>query len=59
VETSTSPRGPWVGSPVPRREDPALLTGHARFIDDLSPLPGLTHAAILRLSPAVSSMRGA
>jgi 2-furoyl-CoA dehydrogenase large subunit len=48
VETSTSPRGSWVGAPVLRREDPALLTGHARFIDDLSPLPGLTHAAILR-----------
>lgn len=31
-----------------RREDEALLTGQARFIDDLSPLPGLAHAAILR-----------
>ncbi|HLN10160.1 MAG TPA: molybdopterin cofactor-binding domain-containing protein [Xanthobacteraceae bacterium] len=48
METLSSRRPPWVGSPVPRREDQALLTGHARFIDDLSPLPGLTHAAILR-----------
>ena len=38
----------WVGSPVPRKEDQALLTGRARFIDDLSPLPGLRFAAILR-----------
>ena len=26
----------WVGKPVPRKEDEALLTGRARFIDDLS-----------------------
>ncbi len=38
----------WVGAPVTRKEDPALLTGRARFIDDLSPVPGLKHAAILR-----------
>ena len=31
-----------------RREDPALLTGHARFIDDLEPIAGICHAAILR-----------
>jgi 2-furoyl-CoA dehydrogenase large subunit len=38
----------WVGSPVERKEDPALLTGQARFIDDLSPIPGIRFAAILR-----------
>jgi 2-furoyl-CoA dehydrogenase large subunit len=38
----------WVGAPVPRKEDEALLTGGARFIDDLSPVPGLRFAAILR-----------
>jgi 2-furoyl-CoA dehydrogenase large subunit len=48
VDTKTSVSGRWVGSPVTRREDAALLTGHARFIDDLAPLPGLTYAAILR-----------
>src|SRR5438094_4123346 len=37
-----------VGAPVPHKEDEALLTGRARFIDDLSPLPGLRFAAILR-----------
>jgi 2-furoyl-CoA dehydrogenase large subunit len=37
-----------VGAPVPRKEDEALLTGRARFIDDVSPLPGLRFAAILR-----------
>ena len=38
----------WVGSPVPRKEDQALLTGQARFIDDLSPLAGIRFVAILR-----------
>ena len=38
----------WVGKSVPRREDGALLTGRARFIDDLEPVAGLRHAAILR-----------
>jgi 2-furoyl-CoA dehydrogenase large subunit len=40
--------GRWVGKPVERFEDPALLRGEARFIDDLSPVAGLCHAAILR-----------
>jgi 2-furoyl-CoA dehydrogenase large subunit len=38
----------WVGTPVARKEDAALLSGRARFIDDLAPVPGLKHAAILR-----------
>lgn len=38
----------WVGSSVPRKEDEALLTGRARFIDDLAPVAGLRFAAILR-----------
>lgn len=38
----------WVGSSIPRKEDEALLTGGARFIDDLSPVAGIRFAAILR-----------
>jgi 2-furoyl-CoA dehydrogenase large subunit len=38
----------WVGRSVERFEDEALLTGRARFIDDLEPASGLCHAAILR-----------
>src|SRR5437773_9931779 len=38
----------WVGAAVARKEDQALLTGQARFIDDLSPIPGIRFAAILR-----------
>lgn len=38
----------WVGRSVERVEDASLLTGGARFIDDLGTLPGTLHAAILR-----------
>ncbi len=38
----------WVGTRYPRKEDAALLTGNARFIDDMEPVPGIRHAAILR-----------
>jgi 2-furoyl-CoA dehydrogenase large subunit len=40
--------GGWVGRPVERFEDPPLLRGEARFIDDLAPVAGLCYAAILR-----------
>jgi 2-furoyl-CoA dehydrogenase large subunit len=40
--------GGWAGKPVERFEDPPLLRGEARFIDDLAPVAGLCHAAILR-----------
>ena len=42
----------WVGQSIPRVEDPALLTGRGRFIDDLGTYPGTLHAAILRSSHA-------
>jgi 2-furoyl-CoA dehydrogenase large subunit len=48
VRTAAAVAKGWVGAPVARKEDPALLTGRARFIDDLSPVPGLKHAAIVR-----------
>src|SRR5262245_31626799 len=38
---------PYVGRRMPRVEDAALLTGRARFLDDLE-LPGMAHAAFLR-----------
>ncbi|MBI08124.1 MAG: carbon monoxide dehydrogenase [Rhodospirillaceae bacterium] len=42
------PGEPWVGRAIPRLEDAALLSGNARFIDDLSPVPGIRHIALLR-----------
>src|SRR5947209_2273745 len=38
----------WVGRPLRRFEDDALLRGEGRFIDDLDPVPNACHAAILR-----------
>mgnify|MGYP003299152247 FL=1 len=39
---------PWIGQAVPRVEDAALLSGNARYIDDLSPVPGIKHVCFLR-----------
>ena len=38
---------PWVGRPLPVKEDVRLVAGRGRFIDDLG-LPGLLHVAMLR-----------
>src|SRR5687767_12385580 len=45
---ATQTRGTHVGKAVPRLEDPALLRGQGRFVDDLPVKPGTLHAAILR-----------
>src|SRR4051794_29509703 len=36
-----------VGATVVRKEDPALLTGRGRYVDDIQ-LPGTTHMAFVR-----------
>ncbi len=46
-EAPAPPPAPFIGTRMLRREDPALLTGEARFTDDLD-LPGALHMAILR-----------
>ena len=51
TDTSVS-RETWVGRPVERFEDAALLRGAGRFLDDLDPAPGAHHAAVLRSSRA-------
>ena len=45
------------GSAFPRKEDGALLTGGARFIDDMEPVPGIRHAALLRSPHAHARIR--
>jgi carbon-monoxide dehydrogenase large subunit len=37
----------FIGAPVQRREDPALITGTARYVDDISP-SGTLHLAVVR-----------
>jgi len=39
--------GKWVGASVNRREDPRLLTGTGRFVDDIH-LPRMLHAQFVR-----------
>jgi carbon-monoxide dehydrogenase large subunit len=46
-----------VGTPVKRTEDPRLITGEARYLEDIH-LPGMTYAAILRSPHAHARIRG-
>ena len=45
--TATATPSRVFGSGIRRREDPRLMTGTARYTDDIV-LPGTVHAAILR-----------
>ncbi|MGN9840394.1 xanthine dehydrogenase family protein molybdopterin-binding subunit [Nonomuraea sp. H19] len=47
----------WVGRSVARREDPRLLTGNGRFVDDLH-LPGMLHAQFVRSTIAHGAVTG-
>ncbi len=47
-ETGERQRTTWVGLPVERVEDEALLRGEGWFMDDLEPLPGIAEAAVVR-----------
>ncbi|GAA3353407.1 hypothetical protein GCM10017744_006620 [Streptomyces antimycoticus] len=46
------------GPPTARIEDPALLTGRGRFLDDLDPLPGTLTAAVVRSPHPHARIRG-
>jgi carbon-monoxide dehydrogenase large subunit len=43
--------GAWIGASVPRREDPRLLAGRGRFVDDIA-LTGMLHAQFVRSTVA-------
>ena len=47
----------YVGQPLRRREDPKLMTGSGRFLDDIK-LPGMAYAAVLRSPVAHANIRG-
>ena len=55
--TPTAP-GTWIGATPHRVEDEALLRGRGRFIDDLSPVPGAMHLALVRSPFAHARIRG-
>jgi carbon-monoxide dehydrogenase large subunit len=48
--------GTILGTPLLRREDPALLSGEARYVDDLA-IPGALHLAVLRSPHAHARIR--
>ncbi|HLK42030.1 MAG TPA: molybdopterin cofactor-binding domain-containing protein [Thermoleophilia bacterium] len=43
----TTTAGRFVGQSIKRREDPRLVTGHGRYVDDVV-VPGMLHAAFVR-----------
>ena len=45
--TTESPIPSFIGAPVQRREDPALVSGGARYVEDLTPT-GTLHLAVVR-----------
>jgi carbon-monoxide dehydrogenase large subunit len=47
----------WFGARVLRKEDPALLTGKGRYVDDIK-LPGMLHAVVLRSPHPHAGIRG-
>jgi aerobic carbon-monoxide dehydrogenase large subunit len=47
MSVTEAPPGQNVGSALRRKEDPRLITGRARYVDDIS-LPGMLWAAIVR-----------
>jgi 2-furoyl-CoA dehydrogenase large subunit len=57
IEIKASPAS-FVGRAMPRVEDAALLTGVARYADDLPVKPGTLHAAILRSPHAHADLLG-
>src|SRR5262249_10794 len=53
----TSSAKSWLGQSIERIEDPTLLAGRGRYIDDIGVRPGTLHAAILRSSHAHAKIR--
>jgi len=46
-----------IGQPLTRREDPPLLTGRGRYVDDFTP-PGTLHAFVVRSPLAHARITG-
>lgn len=48
--------GRFIGQSIKRLEDPRLLTGHGRYVDDVT-VPGMLHAAFVRSPVARGRLR--
>src|SRR5215813_7524212 len=53
---SETDRGPYVGRPLKRSEDPKLVAGRGQYVEDIT-LPGLAHLAFLRSPHAHARIR--
>ena len=47
VEQATPQTDKWVGQAMRRKEDPRMITGRGRYVDDIA-IPGMLHMAIVR-----------
>jgi aerobic carbon-monoxide dehydrogenase large subunit len=56
ADAAFEPAAPF-GAPVPRREDPRLLTGRGRYVSDVE-LPRLLHVVFVRSAHAHARLRG-
>ncbi|MGH3629160.1 MAG: xanthine dehydrogenase family protein molybdopterin-binding subunit, partial [Sciscionella sp.] len=57
TEGELHPAGDWVGTRLPRKEDPRLLRGRGRFVDDIE-RAGLLHACFVRSPHASAEIAG-
>src|ERR671933_809179 len=57
MATTEAPTTQVIGAPLKRLEDPRLVTGAAKYLDDLK-LPGMAHVAIVRSPHAHARVRG-
>lgn len=55
TEPTFTAAGSWVGASVLRREDPRLLAGRGRFVDDIH-LPRMLHAQFVRSTVAAGTV---
>jgi aerobic carbon-monoxide dehydrogenase large subunit len=47
ISQATQAQTRWIGRPLRRKEDPRLITGRGRYVDDVV-LPGMLYAAFVR-----------
>ena len=55
MTTTPTTAARFIGQSVKRKEDPRLLTGHGRYVDDVE-LPRMLHAAFLRSETAAGTI---
>ena len=57
TDVTEAPTTNVIGAPLKRVEDPQLVTGAGKYLDDLK-LPGMAHVAIVRSPHAHARIRG-